>query len=103
MPIKLLKNREAVMEGFPQKQFHLVRNFKFPKLHPVGKDISAVGLCSLRNGILEIKSCLLLKVLLPVKVLFLDVLFKMMSNLDLTRMTSKSMKNRKPKNFKFAA
>ncbi|XP_050102416.1 E3 ubiquitin-protein ligase SPL2-like [Malus sylvestris] len=27
------------------------------KILPVGKEISAVGLCSLRNGVLEIKSC----------------------------------------------
>ncbi|KAK6914688.1 hypothetical protein RJ641_019805 [Dillenia turbinata] len=27
------------------------------KILPLGKDISAVGLCSLKNGILEIKSC----------------------------------------------
>ena len=27
------------------------------KILPVGKDITAVGLCSLKNGIAEIKSC----------------------------------------------
>lgn len=27
------------------------------KILPLGNDISAVGLCSLRNGIAEIKSC----------------------------------------------